>query len=152
MWIALFVDSQQTKQNKTKTRKSYGLHNSRTKEPNMKHCHEIIALICLFVIASADGASFLSSRVVTKRHDNENFVSSSSPSFRLWARRGNKQKAIQKQDLPSKTCVVCGRPFTWRKKWERCWDEVTCCSKACNAQRRRNKNNKNNVVADDFED
>lgn len=42
-----------------------------------------------------------------------------------------------KQDLPSKLCVVCGRPFTWRKKWERCWDEVTCCSTKCNAERRR---------------
>ena len=40
-------------------------------------------------------------------------------------------------NLPTKTCVVCGRPFTWRKKWERCWDEVTCCSKRCNAERKR---------------
>ena len=42
-------------------------------------------------------------------------------------------------NLPVKTCVVCDRPFTWRKKWERCWDEVTTCSKSCNAQRRRAK-------------
>ena len=33
-------------------------------------------------------------------------------------------KAVRKGDLPSKTCVCCGRPFTWRKKWETCWDEV----------------------------
>ena len=33
-------------------------------------------------------------------------------------------KAVKKGDLPSKTCVCCGRPFTWRKKWESCWDEV----------------------------
>ncbi|MFN5726211.1 MAG: DUF2256 domain-containing protein, partial [Pseudanabaena sp.] len=26
-----------------------------------------------------------------------------------------------KSFLPSKDCVVCGKPFTWRKKWERCW-------------------------------
>jgi hypothetical protein len=26
---------------------------------------------------------------------------------------------IGKADLPSKTCVVCGLPFTWRKKWEK---------------------------------
>lgn len=39
-------------------------------------------------------------------------------------------------------CVVCNRPFTWRKKWERCWDEVTTCSKSCNAKRRgANKQN-----------
>ena len=36
-----------------------------------------------------------------------------------------------------KDCVICGRPFTWRKKWERCWDEVTTCSKSCNAARRK---------------
>ena len=41
-----------------------------------------------------------------------------------------------KVNLPSKTCVVCNRPFTWRKKWERCWDEVTTCSKRCNGERR----------------
>ena len=45
-------------------------------------------------------------------------------------------KTVKKGDLPTKICVVCERPFTWRKKWERCWDEVQCCSKSCNAQRR----------------
>mmetsp|Transcript_19629 Transcript_19629/g.24206 ORF Transcript_19629/g.24206 Transcript_19629/m.24206 type:complete len:132 (+) Transcript_19629:177-572(+) len=57
---------------------------------------------------------------------------------------GGKKKgkdAVQKErftksNLPSKVCVVCNRPFTWRKKWERCWDEVSCCSKSCNAKRR----------------
>ena len=33
-------------------------------------------------------------------------------------------KALKKGDLPSKVCLCCGRPFTWRKKWESCWDEV----------------------------
>ncbi|MDX2148588.1 MAG: DUF3253 domain-containing protein [Planctomycetota bacterium] len=32
---------------------------------------------------------------------------------------------------PSKACAVCGREITWRKKWERCWDEITRCSEAC---------------------
>jgi len=49
-----------------------------------------------------------------------------------------KGKMIKKENLPQKVCVVCGRPFNWRKKWERCWDEVTTCSKACNGQRRKN--------------
>jgi len=31
----------------------------------------------------------------------------------------------------SKTCVACGRRIEWRKKWERDWDEVRYCSKAC---------------------
>eukprot|EP00963_Diacronema_lutheri_P007604 scaffold659_cov318-Pavlova_lutheri.AAC.5 len=45
--------------------------------------------------------------------------------------------ATGKQNLPQKICVTCGRPFTWRKKWERCWDEVSTCSKRCNAERRK---------------
>jgi hypothetical protein len=31
----------------------------------------------------------------------------------------NKGKQTAKADLPSKTCIVCGLPFTWRKKWEK---------------------------------
>ncbi|MEZ9905873.1 DUF2256 domain-containing protein [Vibrio breoganii] len=33
---------------------------------------------------------------------------------------------MAKKDLPS-----CGLPFVWRKKWERCWDEVLYCSERC---------------------
>ena len=40
-------------------------------------------------------------------------------------------------NLDTKVCVVCNRPFTWRKKWEDCWDEVTCCSKRCNGERKK---------------
>ena len=36
-----------------------------------------------------------------------------------------------KSFLPSKDCIVCGKPFTWRKKWEKCWDEVKYCSDRC---------------------
>ena len=28
-------------------------------------------------------------------------------------------RGVKKENLPSKICVVCNRPFTWRKKWER---------------------------------
>mmetsp|Transcript_32146 Transcript_32146/g.58141 ORF Transcript_32146/g.58141 Transcript_32146/m.58141 type:complete len:232 (+) Transcript_32146:372-1067(+) len=45
-------------------------------------------------------------------------------------------RGVKKENLPTKICVVCERPFTWRKKWERCWDEVTTCSKSCNRKRR----------------
>ncbi|MEO1583637.1 MAG: DUF2256 and DUF3253 domain-containing protein [Planctomycetota bacterium] len=31
----------------------------------------------------------------------------------------------------TKSCVVCGREIEWRKKWERDWDSVRYCSKAC---------------------
>ncbi|WP_430426334.1 DUF2256 domain-containing protein [Phenylobacterium sp.] len=36
-----------------------------------------------------------------------------------------------KSDLPAKTCVACGRPFTWRKKWARDWANVKYCSDRC---------------------
>ena len=34
-------------------------------------------------------------------------------------------------DHPSKPGVACGREITWRKKWERDWDAVRYCSRAC---------------------
>ena len=72
-------------------------------------------------------------------------------------------RGVLKANLPSKLCQTCGLPFTWRKKvcsyaahprthtkhphprthtpplaqWEKCWDEVTTCSKRCNTARRR---------------
>ena len=33
--------------------------------------------------------------------------------------------------LPTKDCRVCGRPFEWRKKWQRDWSNVRHCSKRC---------------------
>jgi hypothetical protein len=50
--------------------------------------------------------------------------------------KNKKGKTVAKENLPSKICVVCNRPFNWRKKWERNWDEVTTCSKSCNSKRR----------------
>tara|TARA_B100000676_G_C17806367_1_gene694991 strand:+ start:123 stop:263 length:141 start_codon:yes stop_codon:yes gene_type:complete len=41
-----------------------------------------------------------------------------------------------KKPLPEKICPVCKRPFTWRKKWEKNWENVKYCSKKC----RSNKN------------
>ncbi|MFT6766167.1 MAG: hypothetical protein ACJA1Y_000194 [Burkholderiaceae bacterium] len=37
----------------------------------------------------------------------------------------------KKQDLPQKICLHCGLPFSWRKKWERDWEQVRYCSKRC---------------------
>jgi hypothetical protein len=39
--------------------------------------------------------------------------------------------AHRKPNLPEKTCAACGRPFAWRRKWERVWEEVRFCSDAC---------------------
>ncbi|MBC7654666.1 MAG: DUF2256 domain-containing protein, partial [Oligoflexus sp.] len=32
---------------------------------------------------------------------------------------------------PQKICITCKKPFTWRKKWENCWDQVKYCSNRC---------------------
>ncbi|WP_191832976.1 DUF2256 domain-containing protein [Pseudomonas fluorescens] len=38
---------------------------------------------------------------------------------------------MNKKLLPSKFCAVCGLPFTWRKRWARCWEQVRYCSERC---------------------
>ncbi|MEH6726547.1 MAG: DUF2256 domain-containing protein [Hyphomicrobiales bacterium] len=40
-------------------------------------------------------------------------------------------KQIRKRDQPQKDCAHCGRPFQWRRKWDKCWPEVRYCSDAC---------------------
>lgn len=52
--------------------------------------------------------------------------------------RGNAAGAAevthQKPNLPTKICPACKRPFAWRKKWEKVWDQVRYCSNACKKQ------------------
>lgn len=43
----------------------------------------------------------------------------------------NLGRAPAKADLPSKPCEACKRPFTWRRKWARDWDQVRYCSDRC---------------------
>ena len=45
-------------------------------------------------------------------------------------------KGVARENLPTKTCPACALPFTWRKKWERDWDNVVYCSDRCRAQGR----------------
>ncbi|HOY47889.1 MAG TPA: DUF2256 domain-containing protein [Flavobacteriales bacterium] len=40
-------------------------------------------------------------------------------------------KGVKKANLPQKICPSCNRPLTWRKKWERSWDQVIYCSERC---------------------
>ena len=40
-----------------------------------------------------------------------------------------------KKPLPTKTCIFCKRPFTWRKKWEKDWENVKYCSKRCRSNK-----------------
>ncbi|MBN2886693.1 MAG: DUF2256 domain-containing protein [Chromatiaceae bacterium] len=39
--------------------------------------------------------------------------------------------AHRKSDLPCKICACCGRPFSWRRKWARDWEQVRYCSERC---------------------
>jgi hypothetical protein len=36
-----------------------------------------------------------------------------------------------KAALPSKPCLACSRPMSWRKRWAKTWDQVKFCSEAC---------------------
>ncbi|MDP5291038.1 DUF2256 domain-containing protein [Oceanimonas sp. CHS3-5] len=42
---------------------------------------------------------------------------------------------MRKPHLPQKMCIVCGRPFSWRKKWARDWEQVKYCSERCRRHR-----------------
>ena len=53
------------------------------------------------------------------------------------ATSGSKMRGVKKENLPQKVCVVCHRPFTWRKKWEKNWESVKYCSKKCSSQRKK---------------
>ncbi|MFL2713086.1 MAG: DUF2256 domain-containing protein [Gammaproteobacteria bacterium] len=44
----------------------------------------------------------------------------------------------KKLKLPQKICLVCNKPFIWRKKWKKDWDNVLYCSERC----KRLKNSK----------
>lgn len=48
-----------------------------------------------------------------------------------WGWRNIMPKMRKKGDLPTKICATCARPFAWRKKWEKVWDEVRYCSDRC---------------------
>ncbi|MGD8643079.1 MAG: DUF2256 domain-containing protein [Chromatiales bacterium] len=44
---------------------------------------------------------------------------------------------VPRSELPSKQCPVCGRTFSWRRRWARCWEEVVYCSERCRRSRPR---------------
>ncbi|MBT8240851.1 MAG: DUF2256 and DUF3253 domain-containing protein [Acidimicrobiia bacterium] len=46
-------------------------------------------------------------------------------------------RSTERVNLADKTCAVCGRRIEWRKKWERDWDSVRYCSKACRTRKLR---------------
>ncbi|QTN34430.1 DUF2256 domain-containing protein [Akkermansiaceae bacterium] len=38
--------------------------------------------------------------------------------------------------MPCRDCAGCVRPFTWRSKWEKVWDQFRYCSERCSKERR----------------
>ncbi|MBN9496341.1 MAG: DUF2256 domain-containing protein [Alphaproteobacteria bacterium] len=46
-------------------------------------------------------------------------------------------KMRKKSELPAKTCVVCGRPFVWRKKWAKDWPQVKYCADCCRSDAKK---------------
>jgi len=44
-------------------------------------------------------------------------------------------RRTDRMNRPTKVCATCGREFAWRKKWERCWEQVRHCSDRCRKSR-----------------
>jgi len=44
---------------------------------------------------------------------------------------------MKKEHLPTKICLTCGLTFTWRKKWERSWENVKYCSERCKKDKKK---------------
>ncbi len=52
---------------------------------------------------------------------------------------------IHKKHLPEKICIVCERIFTWRKKWEKVWDNVKYCSHKCQKNKKSSTQNQGKI-------
>ncbi|MEN8768310.1 MAG: DUF2256 domain-containing protein [Candidatus Arcticimaribacter sp.] len=46
-------------------------------------------------------------------------------------------RGVKKAHLPEKICASCQRPFSWRKKWEKDWENVKYCSKRCRNEKEK---------------
>ncbi len=46
-------------------------------------------------------------------------------------------KAKVKNGFPPKICLRCERPFEWRKKWARDWENVKYCSEKCKSGKKK---------------
>ena len=63
--------------------------------------------------------------------------------FTLCMRKGGNvpTSKFTKSNLPSKICVVCNRPFEYRKKWEKVWADVKYCSDRCRGNKQQQQTN-----------
>lgn len=46
-------------------------------------------------------------------------------------------RGVRKEHLPQKVCIVCNKPFSWRKKWALNWEQVNYCSDRCRSNRKQ---------------
>ncbi|MFP4314202.1 MAG: DUF2256 domain-containing protein [Alphaproteobacteria bacterium] len=42
----------------------------------------------------------------------------------------------KKENLPIKICPVCERQFSWRKKWDKNWEQIVYCSERCRREKK----------------
>ena len=42
-----------------------------------------------------------------------------------------------KENLPTKICPQCARPFQYRKKWKKVWHEIIYCSQRCKIEAKK---------------
>lgn len=49
------------------------------------------------------------------------------------------RRAKVKNGQAPRTCTVCQRPFEWRAKWRRDFENVQYCSTACSQEARRQR-------------
>ena len=47
------------------------------------------------------------------------------------SRQDNQVRSLETSQELVQVCEACGRPFAWRKKWARDWDNVKTCSERC---------------------
>ena len=53
----------------------------------------------------------------------------------------------KKGQLPTKLCPICNKPFEWRKKWAKNWEDVVYCSERCRRESAREaKRQRNNAT------
>ena len=42
-----------------------------------------------------------------------------------------------KENLATKNCQQCLRPFQYRKKWKKVWHEIKFCSQKCRSENKK---------------
>lgn len=96
----------------------------------------IIKKIQSYLLYTALNSTFISIHVLNRRSIYANINRQKGGQLKK-SKNNKKGTSVKKRDLPTKVCPTCDRAFTWRKKWERDWDNVKYCSERC----KRNKIN-----------